>query len=87
MDPRGSQQDDDVVDDSQPGKTTMVDVNITGCHIYTELLRMSQIACSMKNFVNLCMLQLMSIFLLKPIRVLAPRVCASLTQSLGRPLA
>ena len=47
MDPRGSQQDDDVVDDSQPGKTTMVDVIITGCHIYTELPQMSQIVFSM----------------------------------------
>ena len=37
MENRGSQQDD-VVDDSQPGKTTMMDVIITGCHIYTELL-------------------------------------------------
>ena len=47
MENRGSQQDDDVVDDSQPGKTTMVDVIITGCNIYTELSRIS----SFMNFV------------------------------------
>ena len=62
MDPRGSQQDDDI---DVPGKTTMVDVIITGCHIYTELLQMSQSASSMNNFVNFCMLNLMSMHALR----------------------